>query len=105
MLVLFNNIPQTKAEKEARLLKGGTKNEDIFQEVPEGFVSLSPPSLSRDWDGALGGKQWHCQQLVPSSAEGRKREVPLNVSEWIREADYAWEVKVGEKENRECAAV
>lgn len=51
LLVLFNDIPQTKSEKEACLLKGGTKNEDFFQEVLEGFVCLSLPSLSHDWGG------------------------------------------------------
>lgn len=44
---------------------------------------------------------------MPLSAKGREREAPLNVSKWIREADYAWEVKVEEKkkENLEHAAV
>lgn len=101
MLVLFNDIPQTKAEREACLLKGGTKNEDIFQEVPEGFVSLSLPSLSRDWEGALGGKQWRCQQLVLLSAGGQvEKEASLNVREWIREADYASEVRAEETEKK-----
>lgn len=98
LLVLFNDIPQTKAEKEACLLKGVTKNEDISQEVPEGFVSLSLPSPSRDWEGDFGGKQWRCQQLVPLSAGGQvEKEASLNVREWIREADYASKVELKQK--------
>lgn len=49
---------------------------------------FSFPSLSHDWEGAFGGKQWRCQQLVLLSAGGRvETEASLNVREWIREAD------------------
>lgn len=68
--------------------------------MPEGFVSLSLPSLSRDWEGDFGGKQWRCQQLVPLSAGGQvEKEASLNVREWIREADYASKVRAQAEEN------
>lgn len=97
-------FPKQKLKKKPVFLRGVTKNEDIFQEEPEGFVSLSLPSLSRDLEGDFGGKQWRCQQLVPSSAGGQvEKEASLNVREWIREADYASQVKAEAEENLEQA--
>lgn len=90
-------FPKQKFKKKPVFLRGEQKNEDIFQEVSKGFVSLSLPTLSCDWEGAFGGKQWRCQQLLLLSPGGQvEREASLNVREWIREADYAWEVRVEE---------
>lgn len=58
-------------------------------------LSLFPFHLSPvTGRGDFGGKQWRCQQLVPLSAGGQvEKEASLNVREWIREADYASEVR------------
>lgn len=95
-------FPKQKLKKTPVFLRGNKKNEDIFQEGPEGFVSLSLPSLCRDWVGAFGGKQWRCQQRV--SAGGHvERGASLNVREWIREPDCAWEVRAEEKKKEICS--
>lgn len=48
--------PKQQLQQKPVFLRGEQKNEDIFQEVPEGFVSVSLPSLSRDWGGGAFGE-------------------------------------------------
>lgn len=54
LLVLFHDIHQTKAGKiSPSSLTGETKNQEIFQEVPEGSVSRSLPSPCCDLEGVF----------------------------------------------------
>lgn len=64
-------FPKQKLEQKPVFLRGEQKNEDIFQEVPEGFVSVSLPSLSRDWGG--GGLSEKTMALSTASAAERWR--------------------------------
>lgn len=70
----------------------------IFSKRSQRDLSLFPFHLSPvTGRGDFAGKQWRCQQLVPLSAGGQvEKEASLNVREWIREADYASEVRAEE---------
>ncbi len=95
-------FPKQKLKKQPVFFKGGNKKWGYLPRGARG-ICLSFFSISLPWPG--GGFLRKTTALSTASAVSARgqteEEASLNVREWIREADYASEVRAEQSERKE----